>query len=678
MIAALEGICAVSYLLLAAVVLYRRTGSVLERALLALACLATAAWAVSAALRLPVAPATIALLDLGRFAAWYAVALHLYHRAVADRRRAAWFALLGATSFGAVLLGFLAAPAAAAIPGRMLIAVIQLMLVENLYRGTEPDRRWHVGLFCVGLAAICLYDLLVAADVILSHAASADEFAGRDVVAILAAPLLAVSLRRGRPWATGLQASRAVAFHSAVLVLSGIFLLSLAAVAELLRHARWAPASDWVGLAEISLMVSSGIGVAVVLVSASSRNWLSRLLVSHLFAERYDYRRAWLACIDTLSSPDPDRAGGLRVRAIRALADIVDSPAGLLLEGDPATAGLSWGGAWNLPATGPVPAGHALLAALAHAPVLELDAPMLSGEPFGSMRLWLAIALPGPETGSCGLGGCVLLAPPRGPFRIDHEVTMLLGVVAREIATRLEAERATRALVEARDLRAYGERFAFVAHDIKNVAGQLRLLTANARVHIDNPAFQADMLSTIDASVRKIGGLIRRLETVEAAGSEPDDVRLAERIALACSLPRAGARVAPPAPQAVHDLAERVSMPAAAFDAALAHLLDNAVAAAARTGAEGAVRLELSQGSGTVLLDIVDNGPGMTAEFIRDDLFTPFRSRTEGGSGIGAFQARQLLRRSGGDLLVVRSDRSGTRMRLVLPTVDATALARSA
>ena len=53
------------------------------------------------------------------------------------------------------------------------------------------------------------------------------------------------------------------------------------------------------------------------------------------------------------------------------------------------------------------------------------------------------------------------------------------------------------------------------------------------------------------------------------------------------------------------------------------------------------------------MIDIVDQGPGMTPEFIRDDLFQPFASTKSGGHGIGAFQARELLRDAGGDLLVI-------------------------
>jgi signal transduction histidine kinase len=74
-----------------------------------------------------------------------------------------------------------------------------------------------------------------------------------------------------------------------------------------------------------------------------------------------------------------------------------------------------------------------------------------------------------------------------------------------------------------------------------------------------------------------------------------------------------------------------------------------------------------------MVIDIVDAGPGMSPEFIRDELFRPFASTKGGGHGIGVYQARELLREAGGDLLVLSRVGSGTTMRLLLPMVGAAA-----
>jgi signal transduction histidine kinase len=69
-----------------------------------------------------------------------------------------------------------------------------------------------------------------------------------------------------------------------------------------------------------------------------------------------------------------------------------------------------------------------------------------------------------------------------------------------------------------------------------------------------------------------------------------------------------------------------------------------------------------------VQIEVADNGPGMSPEFIRDTLFQPFGSTKEGGFGIGAYQARELIRAAGGDLVVASRHGQGTRMSILLPS----------
>ncbi len=657
--------CALTYVLLAGMILLQARRNRVSW-LLGAAAAVTALWAVGNLAWAEAPHGVLGMLDLVRAAAWYGVVLYLYSLAVADRRHMRLFVSVGvALLVGAagLLAGQRAEGAVSLLTGpvllQLLLAVSQIVLLENLYRGTPADLRWHVGLACVALGSLAVYDLALIGDAVLAHRLSPVFIDGRAVVAIVVAPLLAVSAARNRSWGVTLHASRTAVFHTAALMGSGLLLVSLAAVAELLRHQPGAQGSNWAELLEVSLIFSGFLAVAVLLVSASARNRLLRLVSEHFFTYRYDYRREWLRCVATLSDDDGRDPGGLPRRAIRALADIVDSPAGLLLTGEPGQSGLTWAGSWNLPATGPVPPGHALLATLDQGRCILLPEGVTAVPPLDGFRLWLAV----PLMTRGGVAGCALLAPPRGPLRLDEEVFALLGVIAREVTTHLAEQRAALTLVETRELRDYGERFAFVAHDIKNVAGQLRLLTSNAERHIADPAFQRDMLGTIDASVHKIGNLIRRLETKpggEVATARPPAPLLLPRLEAAVAS-RRQVRLRP-GPAGVAGWA--VAVASADLDAVLTHLLDNAATAA---GAEGAVRVDVYQQHGRIVVDITDDGPGMTPEFIRDELFRPFSTTTAGGSGVGAFQSRALLRRAGGDLLVLSTPGEGSTMRLLLP-----------
>ena len=280
-------------------------------------------------------------------------------------------------------------------------------------------------------------------------------------------------------------------------------------------------------------------------------------------------------------------------------------------------------------------------------------------------RLWLAVPLNHLGT----LLGFVVLTQSRAPFKLDREVFELLGVISREVAGRVAEQRAVQVLQQTRELREYSQRFAFVIHDIKNVSGQLSMLLANAERHADNPEFQRDMLITVRASVARITKLLTRLQ----AGTQERTYALIEPVERIGGVVAAFRRTSGTAVTVENDGGDAgVAIDPDAFDTVVTHLLTNAVeamAAAGGEGAPGAVRVAVRHEASSVLIDIIDEGPGMSADFIRDRLFRPFATTKSGGHGIGAYQARELLRAAGGDLLVLSRPDAGTTMRLLLPSV---------
>jgi signal transduction histidine kinase len=184
---------------------------------------------------------------------------------------------------------------------------------------------------------------------------------------------------------------------------------------------------------------------------------------------------------------------------------------------------------------------------------------------------------------------------------------------------------------------------------------------ANAADNIADPEFQADMLLTVRASADRIDTLIGRLR-------QPGDVpapSVAEAPLPAARLRRLAAGRAHPVEVVEEGAVGRAAIGADDLEAAFTHLLDNAVEA---SPPGEAVRVRVRQdAAGRILVDITDRGAGMTPEFIRDELFRPLSTSKPGGSGIGAWQARELLRASGGDLTVLSRPGRGTTMRVVLP-----------
>jgi hypothetical protein len=84
------------------------------------------------------------------------------------------------------------------------------------------------------------------------------------------------------------------------------------------------------------------------------------MVVENFSSHRYDYRREWMRCLDALTAPEAFVA--LHKRAIRAAAEVVDSPAGALFVLTPQDVAFQWAGSWSMgTATEPVPPGHPLV-----------------------------------------------------------------------------------------------------------------------------------------------------------------------------------------------------------------------------------------------------------------------------------------------------------------------------
>lgn len=664
---------------LAWTVLVLATGRGRAARLLAAACGIASLWAAAVALA-PQAPllGLAGGLETARWLVWLGVLLFLFRRVAGPLGRR-FGLLIGAVGLLGGAVSVLGPPGPAdplpegslgllVLFARLGLALLVVLVAENLFRTADEAERWHVALPAIALGALSAFDVLLYADAVLSRGVASAMLDARAALTAVATPLLAIAAVRDTRWRRDPPVSRQVVFHGATLVVAGAFLLAVGALGEALRRLdlHWGPT------AQVSLLAAAAIALAVAASSRTARSSLRRLVVDHFFTARYDYRREWLRCVDALSAAEAPMPP--EQRAIRAIADAVDSPAGVLLKRDPGEAGLRWAGSWNLPAEHlALPAEDPFLAALGagtevlviegapalHALAPPAAAPAALRQAYG--RLWLAVPLP---HGREGLSGVVLLASPRAPFALDAEVLQLLLTLGREVAMFLAERRAAERLVDERRLADYAKRFAFVAHDVKTVSSQLSLLLANAEENLADPEFQRDMLTTVRASTARINALIARL-------GQPGDVPAAEREESVDPLERlrliAAAKPYPVRIGAAGPM-PRAAIAPARFDTALGHLMNNA-AEASPPGEP--VRLDIRAEAARLVVEVTDSGPGMTPEFIRDELFRPLSTSKRGGSGIGAWQARELLREAGGELQVSSRHGAGTTMRVLLPLAAA-------
>jgi two-component system nitrogen regulation sensor histidine kinase NtrY len=97
----------------------------------------------------------------------------------------------------------------------------------------------------------------------------------------------------------------------------------------------------------------------------------------------------------------------------------------------------------------------------------------------------------------------------------------------------------------------------------------------------------------------------------------------------------------------------------------LLNLLRNGAEAAAASGAPR-LRLAISETRGRrAQIDIADNGPGVP-DSLRQDVFLPFFTTKEKGTGVGLSLARQIILAHGGSISLSESEEGGALFRIVL------------
>jgi putative PEP-CTERM system histidine kinase len=254
--------------------------------------------------------------------------------------------------------------------------------------------------------------------------------------------------------------------------------------------------------------------------------------------------------------------------------------------------------------------------------------------------------------------------------KLDWEDFDLLRVAGQQLASYLAEHSSQAALAEAGRFDDFHRRIAFVMHDIKNLASQLSLLARNAELHAENPAFRADMLVTLRNSADKLNALLTRLSRYGPATIDKLAPVRADQVVAAVAAQFEGRH------QVALVEAEICEVAAAQdeLEQVVLHLVQNAVDASA-PNAPVFVRVANEGPNGVV--EIVDSGEGMSAEFVRNRLFKPFDSTKPGGFGIGAYEARELVKAMGGRLEVESREGLGTRFVVRLPRAVAAEIIKS-
>ena len=617
-----------------------------------------------------------ALSDLLRYGCWFSFLLILL-RPQQSQRAPAGMAWMTPIAAALVLFGLLALSFAAlqvnifGDPSRLILfsslssPVFSLLLLEQVFRNVEEDSRWNIKPLCLGLAGAFLFDLYLFSQSVLFNRLDGDALSIRGAVHTLIVPLLLLSMTRRSDWVSKIRLSPKAAFHSATLLIAGIYLLFISSVGYYVRYF----GGEWGRALQLGLVFLALVVLMVLVLSGSVRAKLRVFLGKHFFRYRFDYREEWLKFTHTLAAKNSPQE--MEQQVIRGLAGMLESPAGGLWMKAKEDAAFSQTARWNLaPTLEKEDANSPLCQFLTTSGwVINLEEYRSYSRRYGQLKLpawlrelaqaWLIVPLMVGDD----LIGFVVLASARTRVDVNWEVNDLLKTAGQQAASFLAQMQATEKLLEVRKFDSFNRMSAFVVHDLKNIVTQLSLMMKNAKRLGNNPEFQQDMLMTVENSLERMRQLMLQLREGATPPGAAFGVNLAviiqriEAVAAGRGRKLEVQLLEPVVTRGHEERLERI----------IGHVVQNAFDA---TDVDGRVWLNLDRLSGQARIVVGDTGKGMSRDFIRNRLFKPFQTTKQAGMGIGAYESFQYVQELGGRIEVDSEPGQGTTIKMLLPLVE--------
>jgi len=188
------------------------------------------------------------------------------------------------------------------------------------------------------------------------------------------------------------------------------------------------------------------------------------------------------------------------------------------------------------------------------------------------------------------------------------------------------------------------------------------LIMTNAEKHKHNPLFMEDVIHTLGNTVHKMNKMLDVVSSKTASPSKSSvDVIpiLQELIRL-----REKANSKPLPVLSCESNSCDIKADKDQLLAVFGHLVQNAQDA---TPDDGEVSIAQSTADGQLVLKFKDSGHGMDEDFIKTQLFRPFKSTKGKGMGIGVYETKEIIHSLGGSIDVESSLGQGSCFTIKLP-----------
>jgi len=550
----------------------------------------------------------------------------------------------------------------------MLVLILTLGVIINLektFRASVGMSRWRIKYTFLGLAMIFGVKIYTLSQMLLFSAYDPAFSKLASLGVILGCGLIAIGHLRSGFGEIDLYPSRAVLQGSLTILLAGGYFFIVGVLAQVVQMMG--------GIASFpaqALVVLLGlVGLTVLLLSDRFRTGLQRFVSRHFQRAEHDFRKIWTEFTKRTSSVLDETtlavnaaeviSENFQVLGVTVFRASMDPPALHCLSStekqrtqtridmdSSAMAGIqALGQSFNLEESkGP------------WADLIRNACPAMFDH--GGDRLAL------PLVASEQLVGLVILADRVNGVPYSHEEMDLLACIGDQLAGAFLNHSLTDKVLQAKELEAFQTISTFFVHDLKNAANSLNLTLQNLPIHFDDPEFRVDAVKTVGRAVERINQMILKLSSLR---HELQLRRLPCRLDLLCAEVLDGLDPEMRNGGVIHrdlQVVPECRLDPEAIHSVLTNLVVNAREA---MPGKGDIHVATRAENGRLLLTVADEGCGMSADFIKNQLFRPFHSTKTKGLGIGLFQCKKIVEAHQGSISVESTPDQGTRFTVLFP-----------
>jgi putative PEP-CTERM system histidine kinase len=531
--------------------------------------------------------------------------------------------------------------------GIMVALVFSLVNLEITLANASTDAIWKIKFDIIGLGAILAVLIFYYSQAILYRTLNMNFLPLRSFLYIVAAVMMAYSrlFRRGE---VRIRVSRHVAYKSVVLLAVGLYFVLLGLMGEGMKYI----GTSFSRTVTISLAFLIGIVLLIMFLSERVKREVKVVLHKNFYQHKHDYRTQWLCFTEQLST---SRSGDeLLRRILSAYCDIFGFNGAALFLYEGGCGGYCMTAFHNIEQMEDIiPKDNSIISFMKSKAwvisVRDENPGILAAELTYFRKKGLSYVIP--LFAADRLEGFIALGRPiKANENYIYEDYDLMKTIARQASLAIMHKRLSDQASQARELEAIGNVAAFVMHDLKNLVSNLSLIVENAARYIKNPDFQQDMLASLANTANKMQRLIGKLKNLregDVSSLRPVNLlKLLEKTAQMVS----GSRIM------VSGLPVTAVVDENEIQKVVINLLMNGIEA---SGPEEPILMEAGSESAP-FIRISDSGCGMSAHYIRTELFKPFRTTKKKGFGIGLYQCRKIVEAHGGRIEVSSTEGCGS------------------